>query len=257
VRKQIEDLIPVCEEISGIKFDPDRLKEILELTSDTIDLWMKMQELGKLKPSPFDAFFEGVSYMAPLTMWRGTVEARDFYKLANNNIWDRIKSNYTPYGRENFRLLFEGSPPWPSFSEFRGMFKAWSAVGVASTYLYVSVAPGDLEFGPEKPLDYLASLATQSYYNWNLQKRWNHIETLIKDYEVDAIIIHSVRSCRPSSVGQLDMRNYFARDKGIPALFLDSDVADPRFFSSAQVLNRIDTFFEALSQRKKINERIL
>ena len=251
VKQQIQELIPVCEEISGIKYDEDRLKEILQLTSETIDLWLKLQELTKLKPAPFDVFFEGVSYMAPLTMWRGTVEARDFYKLANSKIWERIKSHYTPYGKENFRLLFEGSPPWPSFGEFWRMFKAWYAVGVVSTYLNVSVAPGDLQFGPQKPFDYLASLATQSYYNWNLEKRRNYVETLIGDYEVDALIIHSVRSCRPSSIGQLDMRNYFARDKGIPSLFLDSDVADPRFFSSAQVSNRVNTFFEALSQRKK------
>lgn len=251
VRRQIEELIPICVEISGSSFDEDRLREILWLTSETIDLWVKMREFGKLKPSPFDVFFEGVSYMAPMTMWRGTVEARDFYKFANEKIWERIKSKYTPYGKEDFRLLYEGSPPWPSFGEFWRMFKNWSAVGVASTYVNVSCAPSELEFGPEKPFDYLASLATQSYYNWNLEKRRNFIEKLAGDYEVDAVIIHSVRSCRPSSVGQLDMRNYFARDRGIPALYLDSDVADPRYFSSAQIQNRINTFFEALSQRKR------
>jgi benzoyl-CoA reductase subunit B len=189
--------------------------------------------------------------MAPFTIWRGTSDALDFYRLAVNTIRERIKSGYMPYGKENFRLLFEGSPPWPNFGEFHKMFKNWYAVVVASTYLNITCAISDIDFGPDQPFDYLASLATQSYFNWNLSKRRSYIEKLAEETDIDAIVFHAVRSCRPISTGLLDMRNYFARDKGIPALYIDSDVGDPRYFSSMQISNRIDTFFEALSRRKK------
>lgn len=251
VRGQIEELIPVCEELSGRKFDLDKLKEILKFTSETIELWKKLQEYGKLKPSPFDTYFEGVTYMAPMTLWRGTLEARDYYKNAHDYILQRIKAGYTPYGKEDFRLLFEGAPPWPRIREFQEMFSHWHAVGVTNTYVRTVCAALDLQFGPDKPFDFLASLASQSYYNWNLGKRRGFMLDLAKDYEVDGIVIHSAKSCRPFSIGQLDMRNYFAREADIPTLYLDSDIADPRYFSSAQMQNRIDTFFEALTHRKE------
>jgi benzoyl-CoA reductase subunit B len=47
-----------------------------------------------------------------------------------------------------------------------------------------------------------------------------------------------------------DSREYVVRQRGIPALFLESDMIDPRLFSEAQFKNRIDAYFEALGARK-------
>jgi benzoyl-CoA reductase subunit B len=46
------------------------------------------------------------------------------------------------------------------------------------------------------------------------------------------------------------MREYFTKDLGIPTLFVESDLEDPRYFSPAQMRNRIDAFFEALEHKK-------
>jgi benzoyl-CoA reductase subunit B len=47
-----------------------------------------------------------------------------------------------------------------------------------------------------------------------------------------------------------DSREYVTRVKKIPALFVESDLVDPRLWSEAQFKNRIDAFFEALAARK-------
>jgi len=250
VRGQIEELIPVCEKISGVKFDIDRLKGILRLTREAIDLWVKLLQFGKHKPSPLDGYFEGVSYMAPMTVWRGTLDAVKYYREAIEQMELRVSAGYSPSGEERYRLLFEGSPPWPNFSQFWKMFKKRNAVAVASTYVRVVCACEELRWGPEEPMDYLADLASQSYYNWNHAKKLRFMERLAKEYDVDGIIMHSVRSCRPMSIGQLDLKRYFTREAGIPALFLDSDIADSRFFSPVQIENRINTFSEILEGRK-------
>jgi benzoyl-CoA reductase subunit B len=251
IKGQIEELIPLCENISGVTFDLDRLKGILRLTKEAIDLWLKLLEFGKLRPSPFDSYFEGASYMAPLTIWRGTIEAVKYYRDAIEQMEERASAGYSPSGTEKFRLLFEGSPPWPNFNEFWEMFRKRGAAAVACSYVRVVCACEELRWGPDKPMDFLADLAAQSFYNWNHEKKLKFLERLARDYEVDGFVAHSVRSCRPMSIGQLDLRSYFAREAGIPALFLDSDIADPRYFSSYQMLNRIDTFFEALEAKMK------
>ena len=251
VRTQIEELIPTCEALSGRKFDQDKLREILGLTKETIDLWMRLLDFGKIKPAPFDGYFDAVSYLAPMTIWRGTQDSVNFYKIVIEQIEERVRNRFSPVGEEKFRLLFDGSPPWPRFKEFRKMFTDWKAVGVATTYVRVVCACEEVEFGPDKPMDYLASLATQSYYNWNHMKKLRFIEKMARDFDVDGIIAHSVRSCKPMSLGQLDLRSYFAGEAGIPSLFLDSDMADPRYFTMAQTRDRVSTFFEAMKIAKK------
>jgi len=44
------------------------------------------------------------------------------------------------------------------------------------------------------------------------------------------------------------MRDYFTRTLGIPTLYLESDLEDPRYFAEAQTRNRIDAYFEALER---------
>ena len=47
------------------------------------------------------------------------------------------------------------------------------------------------------------------------------------------------------------MRDYFTKQLGIPTLYIESDLEDPRYFSEAQIKNRIDAFFESLEHAKQ------
>ena len=40
-------------------------------------------------------------------------------------------------------------------------------------------------------------------------------------------------------------------DTGVPSLFIESDMMDPRVVSEAQLKNRIDAFFEGLESKKQ------
>ena len=46
-----------------------------------------------------------------------------------------------------------------------------------------------------------------------------------------------------------DTRDYIAKRLGIPTLYIESDLIDPRYWSDAQIKNRVDAFFEALQQK--------
>ena len=72
----------------------------------------------------------------------------------------------------------------------------------------------------------------------------------VRDWKSDGIVYHSVKSCRTVSTGMADSREYLTRIKDVPALFVESDLVDPRLWSEAQFKNRIDAFFEALGARK-------
>ena len=80
VKQLKEDVIPVLEKVSGVKFDIDRLREYLRKSAIAENDLVWMLESSKRKPSPVDCYFGGVYYMGPIfTAFRGTDEAIEYY----------------------------------------------------------------------------------------------------------------------------------------------------------------------------------
>ena len=258
VLAQLYELIALCERITGRKYDEKKLERILGWSVEAEELWVRILESAKTVPSPFDSFFEAVFFMAPIYVLRGTADCVRYYEAAWQEISERMEHRIGPVPEERFRVVLEGPPPWPYFRTFWELLKKWGVCVVASTYSKVG---GIWDFGfrhdPSRPLESIAEYALNCYTNWNWTMRRGMMARYLKEYSADALIIHSVKSCRSFSVGQADTREYFTKEKGIPTLFLESDLADPRYFSEAQMKNRIDAFFEALEQRrlKKVGAR--
>jgi benzoyl-CoA reductase subunit B len=203
-------------------------------------------------PSPFDAYFDAVTLMGPLYCLRGTEECLDFFRVAHDEMEARLADGSGPLSEERFRIVMEGPPPWPYLRTFRDLFSRWGAVCVASTY---STVGGLWEFGfrhdPDRPLESIAEhMLIYNLTNRSFLQRYEQIRQYVELWNADALVIHSVKSCRLFSAGQGDMREYFSKTCGIPTLLIESDLEDPRYFSEAQMKNRIDAFFEALEQRR-------
>ena len=76
VKQLKNDVIPKMEKVTGNKFNPEKLKTILQHSADTEDLIDKIFNTTKNKPSPIDAYFAGMSYIGPINVGcRGTAEA--------------------------------------------------------------------------------------------------------------------------------------------------------------------------------------
>ncbi|MBI4464477.1 MAG: 2-hydroxyacyl-CoA dehydratase [Acidobacteria bacterium] len=254
VVKQLEEIIEICEKFTGKKLDYKKLQRIVGLSGETEALWSEIKNLTRQKPSPFDAYFDSVTMMAPLYCLRGTEDGLRFFQEAYQEMKQRADRHEGPQGEEKFRLVIEGPPPWPYLRAFRDLFSRWGAVAVASTY---STVGGLWEFGfrhdPMRPLESIASHMLQwNLTNRNFLQRYQQIKDYVEGWDADALVIHSVKSCRLFSAGQGDMREYFTKELGVPTLLIESDLEDPRYFSEAQMRNRVDAFFESLEHQKML-----
>ena len=257
VVKQLEEVIAVCERITGKSLDYKKLQRIVELSGETGDLWAEIKKLTRRKPAPFDAYFDSVTMMAPLYCLRGTEDGLRFFQEAYQELKEKADRREGPLPEERFRFVIEGPPPWPFLRTFRDMFSRWGAVAVASTY---STVGGLWEFGfrhdSRRPLESIAEhMLYWNLTNRNFLQRYQQIKEYVEDWDADALVIHSVKSCRLFSAGQGDMREYFAKDLNIPTLLIESDLEDPRYFSEAQLRNRVDAFFESLEHKKMVLQR--
>lgn len=248
---QLRELAATCAKITGRKLDEARLSEVVDLSAGAEDLWVDILQAARRRPSPFDAYFEAVFFMAPIYALRGTRACVEYYRAAKQEIDERLAHGLGPAGEERFRVVVEGPPPWPSFRAFWEMFKDWGAVAVASTYSKVGgFWDRGFRHDPSRALESIAEYCLGCYTNQSLPMRADLIRSYVKEYEADAVVIHSVKSCRSFSVGQADFREEFTRERGIPTLLVESDLVDPRYFQHAQLKNRIDAFFESLEHRR-------
>jgi len=260
VKQLKEEVIPTFEEISGVKFDIDRLREYLRKSAEAEDNFVWVLESAKNKPSPIDAYFGGVFYIGPIfTAFRGTDDAVEYYEILRKEIEGRLAAGegpVTPEGdmsEEKYRLVVEGPPNWTSFRDFWKMFYDEGAVVVASTYTKVGgVYDYDgFRHDPARPLESLADYCLGCYTNRNLPTRVDMIETYIDQYEADGFLVNSIKSCNSFSAGQLMMMREVETRTGKPAAFIETDLVDPRYFSAANVKNRLESYFQMIEQKRR------
>lgn len=252
VVRQLQEAVRKLESLTGLKFDYERFQQAVDCSRRTEELWSEIKHLARCKPSPFDAYFDAITLMGPLYVYRARPEGVDFLQAALDEIRAKRDAGHGVYEHEHFRLVMEGPPPYPYFRTFRDMFAKWQACAVASTY---STVGGLWEFGfrhdPEKPFESVAlHMIEQNVTNRNYLQRYEQIRRYVEEWGADGVIIHFVKSCRLFSAGQGDMRGYFTKQLGVPTLYIESDLEDPRYFAEAQTKTRIDAFFEALEHSK-------
>ena len=253
-----EKIIPALESVSGRRYDEDRLREMLALSARAEDDLVAVLESAKHRPSPIDAYFGGVYYIGPIfTAFRGTQDAVDYYRTLREEVEERRRRNLgpvTPDGavdHERFRLVVEGPPNWTSFREFWKMFADEGAVVVASTYTKVGgVYDTGFRHDPSRPLETLAEYCMGCYTNLSLPSRVAMLSRYVEEYHADGLLVNSIKSCNSFSAGQLMILREVESRTGRPGGFIESDLVDPRYFSAANIKNRLESYFQMIEQKR-------
>jgi benzoyl-CoA reductase subunit B len=258
VKQLKEEVIPKLERISGVKFDIDRLREYLRNSVKAEDNLVRVLQTAKSKPSPIDAYFGGIYYIGPIFgAFRGTQDATDYYQFLREEVEERLAAGLGPVtpdgdmGKEKYRLVVEGPPNYTNFRQFWKMFYDEGAVVVASSYTKVG---GVYDFGfrhdPDKPLETLAEYCLGVYTNRSLPMRIDMLTNYVNEYEADGLLINSIKSCNSFSAGQLLIMREVEKRTGKPAAFIESDLVDPRYFSAANIKNRLESYFQMVEQKR-------
>ena len=251
-------VIPALEQLTGRAYDEERLRQCLALSAQAEDDLVWVLQSAKSRPSPIDAYFGAVYYVGPIfSSFRGTVEAVDYYRELRAEIAERQRLGLgpvTPEGEmpaERFRVVVEGPPNWTSFRQFWKMFSDEGAVAVASTYSKVGgVYDTGFRHDPSRPLESLAEYCLGCYTNLSLPTRIDLLVRYLREYDADGFLINSVKSCNSFSAGQLHILREVEARSGKPGGFIESDLVDPRYFSAANIKNRLESYFQMLEQKR-------
>ena len=254
VEHQLRELIALCEEVSGKKFDIDKLREVLQLHNEMSKGWKRVLELNQSVPALFNALTEGTIYLGVANALRGTPEGAKYFQDLVEEMEYKAAHGIGTLPEEKYRLIFVGVPCYPIFRRFYELFAEWGGVFVNSTYLWF--ASGGLnkgyQYDLERPLESLAEGiligVRDAMDSMFFQDRV--LVDMIDDYKVDGIVYHPIKSCRTVSTGLADNRRAVMERADVLTLYIESDMMDKRVVSEAQLKNRIDAFFEGLAAKK-------
>jgi benzoyl-CoA reductase/2-hydroxyglutaryl-CoA dehydratase subunit BcrC/BadD/HgdB len=248
VRRQIDEYIVFLETVTGKRFDHEKMTQVGHLALQGQKLWQKVLTTTTHKPSPmsaFDAFF----FLALIVTLRGTKIAVDFYEELAQEMEERVEKGISIIPHERYRLLWDNLPVWYQLKWLSQKFSDHNACLVADTY--TSAWCSAIQYIDEnKFLDSMAEAYTRIYLNIGVDEMADQVLDMIRLYDVDGFVMHSNRSCKPYSFGQLDIMEIVRKETGIPVLMLEADMVDPRNFSLSQTDTRIDAFMEIIKQKK-------
>ena len=106
------------------------------------------------------------------------------------------------------------------------------------------------DLDPDDPLGTLADYCMGCYTNQSLPQRVAMLASYVKKYEADGVLVNSVKSCNSFSAGQLVMLREVEKRTGVAGSFIETDLVDARYFSAANVKNRIESYLQMIQQKR-------
>lgn len=243
VSEQFKRLVPVCESVSGVKFDIDRFREVLKLSSDATLLWKEVLRTAKNSPSPL-SFFDGTIHMGPIVVLRGTEVAKNYYRILLDELNDNVSKGIGFLPKEKARIYWDGMPIWGKLRSMSELFAKNGAAVVASTYCNSWIFDA---FDERNPFESSALAYTEIFINRSEKAKTEILKSFVKEYNVQGMVFHDAKTCFNNSNARFGMPQRLKRELGIETLVIEGDLCDLRFFSEGQTQTKIETFLEQLS----------
>jgi len=241
VADQLQEFVAWLEAHTGRRLKPDKFRSVLALSREAVALWQEILEFGQYRPSPINAPDLFVA-MAPIVALRGTRRAVDCYRRLRAELEERVAHSIGAVPGERYRLLWDNIAIWYRLYRFFRPFMDAGACFVADTYTNAWTVELDLE----EPFVGLARAYTGVFINVDLSTRLRIISDLARRFEVDGVVMHANRSCKPFSIAQNDMRDTLRDELGLPVLILEADQCDARLYNEGAVRERVAAFLEML-----------
>jgi benzoyl-CoA reductase/2-hydroxyglutaryl-CoA dehydratase subunit BcrC/BadD/HgdB len=242
---QFKALIPTLEQISGNRFDIDRLREVVGLSLECTRLWRKVLECGAAKPAPL-TFFDATIHMAPAVVMRGQPEAVEYYKLLLAELNERIENKVAAVEGERHRIYWDGMPIWGKLRDLAELFTSLRTNIVASTYCNSWIFDA---FDPSQPFESMARAYTELFIVRDESYKEAYMDRWIKNFQIDGVIFHDAKTCPNNSNSRYCMPQRLTERLNVPTLVINGDLNDLRCYSEEQTKTNIEAFIEQLDEK--------
>ena len=244
IARQMEEMVPALEEVTGEKLRRDRLEEAVSLSRETSLLWKACLEMNASFPAPW-TFFDATIHMGPAVVARGTRESVGYYEALLEELQERAAAGIATVTGEKHRLYWEGMPVWGKLRPLSEQFSALKASVVASTYCNSWIFD---QLDPADPFESMAKAYTELFIVRDEAYKEQYISRSRDFYKFDGILFHDAKTCPNNSNNRYGMPERLMKRLGIPTLTINGDLNDLRCYSEEQTRTNIEAFMEQLEE---------
>ena len=235
-------LIPLLEQISGVKFDIDRLREVVACSHRCTLGWKKVLRAAETKPSPI-TFFDSTIHMGPAVVLRGDDRAVQYYETLAAELEQRIADGVGAVDDEKLRFYWEGMPVWGKLREHAEIFAGQRACVVASTYCNSWIFEA---LTHQDPFEGMAQAYTELFIVRAESFKEQYLAAMARDYQIDGFIFHDAKTCPNNSNNRYGLPARLRGRLGLPYVTIQGDLNDLRLYSDEQARTQFEALVEQL-----------
>ena len=240
--RQLRAMVEPLEKISGSKLDMDLLKQVVETSQKTSQLWNECLAINMNKPAPW-TFFDSCIHMGPAVVMRGMESANVYYLELLKELKEKVQAGSAAVDGEKHRLFWAGMPVWGKISSMSRIFGSLKANVVASTYCSSWIF-NDLD--PEKPFESLGKVYSELYIAGGAGRKERVLQSFFDQFSIDGVIYHDAWTCPFCNESRYGMPLRLNEKNGLPYIVIDGDLNDLRCFSEEQSRTKIEALIEEL-----------
>lgn len=241
--EQLEGLTADLERSFGVVMDMDALKRRIECTNRTRE---KMVEVNRLRMDP-DSPLSGSRALGLIVnshLLCGSDDGEEFYDMLIQDVKDGIKAakgKVRPEANDKVKILWLELKPYFENDLLSNMEEK---LGVKIVFEEISYVYWDA-LDPDKPYESLARRLITNQNNGPLENRLKVIDMLVRQYNVDGVIMFASWGCRRNAAAVPAIKAAL-QEKGVPSLVLHGDCVDDSTYTEGQFSTRIEGFLEML-----------
>lgn len=251
--EQIKGIYPWAKKNFGLKYNPEKLKQVMALSNKAREVTMEINELMTAVPAPLPSMTTFTTYMT-LTTSAGTQDCVDYCQWTRDKAADLVKrktgSLYEMYEKEEkFRVVWIYIPIFWELLLYDWMERKFGAVTVMDLMGYNLAQPTDLssedsifEGLAKTVLDIPMGAQSRGPAEYYL----DYLFHVVKKYKADCAIYGGHMGCKHSwGIANL-LKEELYKQTGIPTLLFEVDTLDPRKVDDKVIRDKIKTFFTEL-----------
>ena len=235
-------LVPTLEEVSGVAFDLDRLRDTVASSHRCSRLWGGVLRLAAHRPSPI-TFFDGTIHMGPAVVLHGDPRAEAYYEILLAELQERVDAGVGAVEDERFRLYWEGMPVWGKLRDHAQQFAALGTCVTASTYCNSWIFE---DLAHEDPFEAMARAYTELFIVRSEEYKARYLEDMIREFEIDGVVYHNAKTCPNNSNCRYGLHVRLSESSGVPNVVIDGDLNDLRMYSEEQARTQFEALVEQL-----------
>ena len=240
VEKQLRGIARRIAEVSGQRFDEDRLREAVRSANRARRSHLALLELLKHRPAPWSDVAL-VPYSIQGRQFSGTPVLERLNQAFVRYMERRIASGELEPERHRV-FWFAWVPVYAT-----NIFEVFRAHRVSLPRCETLAVYWD-EIDEQNPFEGLARKCLQDPLVGPHARRVEGLEITMDEYHIDGALLFATPACRNANGAYRLLQDSLAA-LDIPLLTLDMDIGDERGYSPEQVRNRLEVFIEVLDQK--------